>query len=198
MRKKLVLATVSPRRIEMLKKLGVVFQAVKSGFEEPGIRKGQKASDYVEMNAAGKVAAIVPEYEKALIVGADTVVVYRNRILGKPGGMAEAFDYLRLLNGRTHSVYTGMAVIDCENGRRLIAHEKTRVTFRTLSEKEMAGYLGRIDPMDKAGGYAIQDEGALIVRRVEGCYANVVGFPLARLENMLLEMGLSLFEFMKA
>lgn len=198
MSKRLVLATASPRRIEMLKKLGVVFQAQKSGFVEPDIQKGQKAWTYVEKNAVGKAAAIAPRYKNAVVVGSDTVVVYRSRILGKPRDMAEAFRYIRLLNGRTHSVYTGLAVMDCDSGQQLLCHEQTRVTFRALTKEEIAFYLDRINPLDKAGAYAIQDEGALIVRRVEGCYYNVVGFPLARLEQMLLEMGLSLFEFMKA
>jgi len=112
--------------------------------------------------------------------------------------LKEAFEYVRMLNGRTHSVYTGISIVDCKTMKLLSSHEKTLVTFRHLTEKEISFYLKSINPMDKAGAYAIQGEGALVVEMIKGCYYNVVGFPVSKLENMLLDFGVSLFEYMKS
>ncbi len=194
--KRLILATASPRRIEMLNDLGVKFKAVISSYNEPDRNKGQLPSEYVESNANGKAEAVAAKYKNAIVVGSDTVVVYKNRVLGKPKNMNEAFEYIHLLNGRTHAVYTGISLIDCNSMKAVSSHEKTLVTFRDLTEIEISRYLKSIDPMDKAGAYAIQGSGALIVERIRGCYYNVVGFPVAKFENMLLDAGSSLFEYM--
>ena len=195
--KKLILATESPRRIDMLNVMGIKFKAVKSFYNEPERKKGQLPSEYVEANAEGKVKLVSKKFKNELIVGSDTVVVYKNRILGKPRNMNEAFEYIHTLNGMTHSVYTGLSIINNETGKLLSSHEKTLVTFRNLTESEIADYLNMIDPLDKAGAYAIQGEGALVVEKIRGCYYNVVGFPISKLESMLLNFGTSLFRYMK-
>jgi septum formation protein len=197
MMKKLILATASPRRIEMLNNMGIKFKAVKSFYNEPERKKEQLPSEYVEANAEGKVKSVSKKFHKELIVGSDTVVVYKNRVLGKPGNMNEAFEYIYTLNGKTHSVYTGLYIMNCETGKLLSSHEKTLVTFRNLTESEITDYLNMIDPLDKAGAYAIQGEGALVVEKIRGCYYNVVGFPVSKLESMLLDFGTSLFKYMK-
>ena len=194
---KLILATASPRRIDMLNDMGIKFKAVKSFYNEPERKKGQLPSEYVEDNAAGKVKSVSKKFNKELIIGSDTVVVYKNRVLGKPGNMNEAFEYIYTLNGKTHSVYTGLCIFNCETGKLLSSHEKTLVTFRNLTESEITDYLNMIDPLDKAGAYAIQGEGALVVEKINGCYYNVVGFPISKLESMLLDFETSLFEYMK-
>ena len=195
--KKLILATASSRRIDMLNDMGIKFKAVKSFYNEPERIKGQKPSEYVEANAEGKAKSVSKKFNKGIVVGSDTVVVYKNRVLGKPKDMNEAFEYINLLNGKTHSVYTGLSIINCETGKHLSSHEKTLVSFRTLMDSEMADYMNRIDPLDKAGAYAIQGEGALLVEKINECYYNVVGFPISKLESMLLEFGTSLFDYMK-
>jgi len=195
--KKLLLASASPRRKQMLKDIGVRFSVTSSVFSEPPHLQGQSPWVYVRKNAEGKARSTMRKVQNALIIGADTVVVYRGRVLGKPGNLQDAFDYLHLLNGKTHAVYTGLCVFDSSDGSCLCGYEKTRVTFRQLTETEIRAYLGRINPMDKAGAYAIQGEGALIVKAIEGCYYNVMGFPIARLEQMLLKKGVSLFDYMK-
>ena len=194
---KLVLASASPRRKQMLKDLGIRFSVVPGVFSEPPHTKGESPWVYVRKNAAGKARSAAHTVQNALIIGADTVVVFRGRVLGKPGTLQDAFDYLHLLNGKTHAVYTGLCVFDASNGSCLCGYEKTQVTFRKLTEAEIRSYLGRINPMDKAGAYAIQGEGALIVEAIDGCYYNVMGFPIAKLEQMLLKKGVSLFEFMQ-
>jgi septum formation protein len=195
--KKLVLASASPRRNQMLKEIGVRFTVAHGSFDEPAHTKGEPPSVYVRRNAEGKARSAAHKVNNAFFIGADTVVVYRGRVLGKPGSLQEAFDYLHLLNGRTHAVYTGLCVFDASDRSCLSDYEKTQVTFRKLTEDEIRDYLERINPMDKAGAYAIQGEGALIVESIEGCYYNVVGFPIARLEQMLLNKGVSLFDYMK-
>ena len=194
---KLILATASPRRIDMLNNMGIKFKSVKSFYNEPKRKKGQPPSEYVETNAEEKAKSVLKKFNKGLIVGSDTVVVYKNRVLGKPKDMNEAFEYIYLLNGKTHSVYTGLSIINCENGKLLSSHEKTLVTFRNLTESEITDYLNMIDPLDKAGAYAIQGQGALVVEKINGCYYNVVGFPVSKLESMLLDFETSLFEYMK-
>jgi len=195
--KKLILATASPRRIEMLNDLGIKFKAVKSSFNEPERKKSQRPSEYVESNAKGKAEAVAAKFKNAIVVGSDTVVVYKNRVLGKPKNRKEASEYIHMLNGRTHSVYTGISLIDIKSMKKVSSHEKTLVTFRSLTELEIALYLKSIDPMDKAGAYAIQGSGALIVEKIKGCYYNVVGFPVSKLEKMLLDLDISLFKYMK-
>ncbi len=195
--KKLILASASPRRIDILNDMGIKFKAVKSFYNEPEIKKEQLPSEYVEANAEGKAKSVSKKFKKELIVGSDTVVVYKNRVLGKPRNMNEAFKYIYLLNNTTHSVYTGLCIINCETGKLISSHEKTLVTFRNLTESEITDYLNMIDPLDKAGAYAIQGEGALVVEKIRGCYYNVVGFPVSKLESMLLDFGTSLFKYMK-
>lgn len=195
--KTLILASASPRRKQILKELGIRFTVQPGSFDEPPHAKGVAPSVYVRKNAEGKARSAAHMTKNALMIGADTIVVYRGRVLGKPGCFNDAFDYLRLLNGRTHAVYTGLCIFDASDGSYLSDYEKTHVTFRKLTESEMRAYLNRINPMDKAGAYAIQGEGSLIVAGITGCYYNVVGFPIAKLEQMLLKKNVSLFEYMK-
>ena len=124
------------------------------------------------------------------------MVVYRRRILGKPKNMKEAIAYLNLLQGRTHAVYTGLAIIDTQKNITIADYVKTLVTMRSLNEKEIRAYLSRIKPLDKAGAYAIQGVGAVIINKISGCYYNVVGFPMAKLEEMLLRLKITLFDYM--
>jgi septum formation protein len=195
--KKLVLASASPRRKQMLKELGMRFSVVHTSAEEPPHVRGEAPSAYVQKNAELKARIAARAIKDAFVIGADTVVVYRGRVLGKPLTLQHAFDYMHLLNGRTHAVYTGLCIVDTSDNSVLRAYEKTKVVFRKLTENEIRQYVSRINPLDKAGAYAVQGEGALIVESIAGCYYNVVGFPIARLEQMLLHKGVSLFDYMK-
>lgn len=196
-KRQLVLASSSPRRKEILRRLGIDFVPAKGDVHEPEHRAGELPETYVLKNAAAKVQSVSHLFRKALIIGADTVVVHRGSVMGKPRSTREAFRYLKRLSGAEHEVYTGIAIYDTEAWRLEKGFEKTVVRFRQLSDREIRAYLSVIDPLDKAGGYAIQGPGALIVEGITGCYYNVVGFPVARLEEMLLRHGVSLFDYMR-
>jgi len=193
---KLILASASPRRSAMLREMGIAFDTVPSTFEEPSHKQGQSPRQYVEANARGKSLQVAEALTEGFVIGVDTVVVHKGRVLGKPSSMDEALQFLRLLNGETHEVLSGVCIKDAGQNRELLDAEKTSVTFRHLNTREIKRYLSLINPLDKAGAYAIQVHGSIIVERIAGCYYNVVGLPLARLETMLLQWGYSLFDSM--
>jgi septum formation protein len=193
---KLILASSSPRRSELLRAMGIVFETIPGSFIEPPHNAAQTPRSYVKANARGKALQIASGLSSGIVIGADTVVVLRGRVLGKPSSMDEARRYLSMLNGATHDVLSGVCIAHASQGRVLVGVEKTRVSFRHLSAHEIDRYLELINPLDKAGAYAIQAHGSLIVERISGCYYNVVGFPLARLETMLMQWGCSLFDYM--
>jgi septum formation protein len=194
--KKLVLASRSPRRRQLLKTMGVHFIAKESNFQEIN-HAGNAPGQHVQDNALGKARAIASQHKNALVIGADTVVVYQQRVLGKPENMAEALEFLRLLQGKTHAVYTGLGIIDTKENITVADYEKTLVTMRSLNDKEIRAYLMNIQPLDKAGAYAIQGAGAVIVKKISGCYYNVVGFPIACLEELMNRFKTSIFSYMK-
>jgi septum formation protein len=176
----LILASQSPRRKILLKQIGLKFRVFPSHAAEvisPRQTPGENARR-IAFEKASEVAARLP---KGIVVGADTIVVLDHHVLGKPSSKEDARRMLKLLSGREHSVYTGFALIDVESKRHVAGVEETKVRFRTLEEKEIVDYVDSGSPMDKAGAYGIQDDfGAVFIEKVNGCYYNVVGFPLAR------------------
>ena len=180
----------------MLREMGIVFDTVPSSFIEPPHANEQSPRNYVKTNARGKALQVAAGLSSGIVVGADTVVVHRGRVLGKPSSMDEAYEFLNMLNGDTHDVFSGVCLADAGSSRVLVGVEKTSVRFRHLSAHEIDCYLQYINPLDKAGAYAIQAYGSLIVERISGCYYNVVGFPLARIEKMLAQWNHSLFDYM--
>ena len=183
--KEIVLASKSPRRKELLKRFIESFEIICDDSEEVSIQ-GEKPFDMVMRLAGEKVSNVSKLTDKdCLIIGADTVVVLDEKVLGKPSDMEEAFDMLYSLSGREHSVYTGIAVMDTETGKCVTDFEETKVKFRTLCIEEIKKYIDSGEPMDKAGAYGIQDLGALLVEGISGDYFNVVGLPLCKLNNLL-------------
>jgi len=155
-------------------------------------REGEPPRDAARRLALEKAAAVAKRYAGALVLGADTVVTTGQTILGKPAGPAEAVAMLDSLAGREHRVITGLALWDTGTGRWRVDAEESRVWMRPFSPAERDRYVATGEPLGKAGGYAIQGKGALLVERVEGCFFNVVGLPLARLAAMLKEFGVTL------
>ena len=185
---KIVLASTSPRRRELLERLGVPFDVIApEGVEET--LEGDPG-DVVTRNASAKASEVAGGLSEGLVVGADTVVVVDDVILGKAEDPLEARVMLDSLKGRMHRVLTGLTVVDAETGRRDVAIVETEVWIHPLTDREIGDYVSTGEPIGKAGGYAIQGAGGALVERIEGCYENVVGLPLSRLMSMLEGFGL--------
>ena len=183
LQRNLVLASASPRRREILERLGFEFEVLPAGVEENDISCADHAR-FAVLLARKKAEAGRRARPLATIIAADTIVVCGDARLGKPVDEADASSMLRSLSGRAHEVITGVAVI-APDGRRLAEAETTRVYFRALTEDEIARYVGTSEPFGKAGAYAIQGYAAPFIQRIEGCYFNVVGLPVSLLFTLL-------------
>jgi septum formation protein len=182
----LVLASASPRRRELLSNARIPFEVQPAHINEDRL-PNEAAKDYTERLAREKAQAIAQRQPKDPVLGADTVVVIDNQILGKPADVADAARMLRLLSGRNHQVITGVCLtID---GRHSVASETALVTMSEISDKEIAAYIATGEPMDKAGAYAIQGIASRWIPRIEGDYSNVVGLPVALVYRMLQQAG---------
>ena len=187
MRRRLVLASASPRRAELLREIGVPFEIIPSEIEEawpPGTPR-----DTVTALALTKARSVAMRVGSAVVLGADTAVVLDGRVLGKPVSPEEARRMLRELRGRQHEVVTGVAVVEAPAGRETATAVVTRVLMREYSEAEIEAYVATGEPFDKAGAYAIQGAGGALVEKVEGCYTNVVGLPLTTTRRLLEACG---------
>jgi len=188
--KKFILASESPRRIQLLRDLGADFSA-----EAPGCGEDFDLSlapgACVTVLAERKARAVAEKHPEDIVVAADTMVFCGGELLGKPADDREAERMLRMLSGREHSVYTGVAV--CRGDTCDTAYEKTDVRFAVLGDREISAYISTGEPLDKAGAYGIQGRGALLVEGISGDYYNVVGLPMRRLGLMLEKVGIDLF-----
>lgn len=195
---KYILASASPRRKELLSHLGISYEVIPSGCEE--VITSSEPAQIVEELSRQKALDVAKQAEGrkdaalTAVIGADTVVAYNGRILGKPKDEAQAAEMLSMLSGNTHHVYTGvtLAVLSGkEKEHKLITfHECTKVTFGVMSKEEIQEYIQTGEPMDKAGAYGIQGRCAKFIRAIEGDYFNVVGLPLCRLYENMKEAGL--------
>lgn len=190
--KNIILASASPRRAALLKQIGLSFTVMESGAPEDDSEKDPVI--LAERLALLKAKAVATKVAAGVVIAADTVVCVDNILLGKPQTPAVAADMLRSLSGRTHQVMTGVAVITCPQGATLTHVETTNVSMRVISEEEIKWYVASKEPFDKAGGYGIQGKAAVFVVKLEGCYFNVVGLPLAALWRMLGQVGIQIRE----
>jgi len=187
---RLVLASASPRRSELLRKLGIDFKTVPSTASE--IHHDQiTATEASKINAYRKARAVAKKFPDVLVLGADTLVYLDTRLFGKPADLEEAYLMLEMLQGRTHNVVTAFCLLHLREHRQRICSEDTAVTFRPLDAVKIRRYLTKVDPLDKAGAYAIQEQGELIVEKISGSYSNVVGLPVERLKAELEAWGMS-------
>ncbi len=185
--KKIILASASPRRQALLRQVGFQFETYASNIDEDSVT-GPDPETVVTVLSREKAKTVAMSFQDALIVGADTIVVLDGVILGKPKNHMDATRMLQSLSGREHVVYTGFTIHDRPSDKTVTAYEKTTVTFRSLARDEIEEYVQSGSPMDKAGAYGIQDDyGALFVERIEGCFYNVVGFPLTKFYQTLLK-----------
>jgi septum formation protein len=201
---KIILASASPRRAQLLSQAGLPFVALPADVDESRLSGELAAATALRLAEAKARAAVLqlaaprrrvreqtPEdtREEPIVIGADTIVELDGDALGKPGSAEAARAMLRRLSGRSHRVITGVAVIGMRGGHSKCAAETTEVHFAALSTEEIKWYVETGEPLDKAGGYAIQGLGCRFVERIEGCYFNVVGLPLRRVYRMLQESG---------
>lgn len=186
--KQIILASASPRRKEILEKTGLKFKVKAGSYEEDmGLDMSpQKLARFLSLEKAKTIAA---KYKNALIIAADTIVILKGEVLGKPHTDKEARRMLSLLNGATHSVITGFTIIDTGSNKKISRSVETRVTFRKLTEEEINAYVKSGEPLDKAGAYGVQGLGAVIVKCIEGDYFNVMGLPLSALVESLKKFG---------
>lgn len=192
---KLVLASQSPRRIELLNLLGLSFTVVPSMIDEPvEFEQPQLVVESLATKKAQAVAALLSQEnnrQKTLIIGADTVVALGKDILNKPASREEAYQMLVRLSGRCHKVYTGVAIFDPQKDKADVAHEVTDVYFRSLDSAEIRAYARTEEPLDKAGAYALQGTASAFVERIDGCFSNVIGLPVPLTVRMLRNCGVS-------
>ncbi len=180
----LILASKSPRRRELMKLLGHPYRCITSSVEENHV-PGEAPEEHVTRLAASKAADVARSLANGIVVGSDTVVVLDGDMLGKPKSWDDALGMIMRLQGRTHTVFTGFALHDAENGRTESGYESTDVTMLPLTQDIVSDYLQTHEPFDKAGAYGIQGCGAILISGIKGCYFNVMGLPLSRLMAML-------------
>ena len=190
--RRIILASRSKARRALLKQIGLKFRVESSNTKE---RKAPKknCSNLVIANALRKADDVAKKFSSGVIIGADTVVLAGGRIIGKPKNKKNAFKILKFLCRRPQWVYTGVAVIDIDNNRTFTAYEKTKIYMQRLSDAEIRNYFKKVSPLDKAGAFDIQGVGGIFIDRVEGCFYNVVGLPLAKLAGMLKKAGVDIF-----
>jgi len=188
---RIILASASPRRRELLRQIGIDFTVDPADVDER-VLPGESPEAYAVRVALDKARIAAQRAGTGVVIAADTIVVLDNAILGKPSDDEDAERMLTMLSGRTHQVITGMAIMDPAAGKTLTRSSTTNVLFRDLSPDEIRWYVRTGEPLDKAGAYGIQEKGSLFISRIEGCYFNVVGLPLSLLGEMLLEFGINL------
>ena len=188
MKNRLILASESPRRYELLKQVGLDFEVVPSNVSEDFVQ-AESPRDHVIRLAQAKAREVANKYPNGWVVGADTIVCINGSILGKPRGREEAVEMLRRLSGREHRVWTGFSVCHSERGESDKEVVQTAVRMKPLTSAEIEWYVHTGEPLDKAGGYAIQGIGSFMVESIQGSYTNVVGLPLCELIQMLTRLG---------
>ncbi len=184
---KLILASASPRRAELLRQSGIPFQVVIPDVSED-LAGSLQPHDLVVRLALRKALAVAERFNQGFIIAADTIVFLRGTIMGKPVDQDDARRMLRLLSGGKHEVLTGIALVDAVTGRSETAVSITGVWLKDLTESEIDFYVATGEPLDKAGAYGIQGLAAVFVEKIEGCYFNVVGLPLNLLYNLMKRM----------
>jgi septum formation protein len=187
---KLLLASHSPRRIELLRNAGFDFEVIPSGIDEGVPIPGELPEDYARRVARAKTLGVAARSPSgSLVLGADTIVTINGLILGKPSGPFDATRMLRMLSGQTHEVITAICLVRAPEQIEALKHETSFVTFRELTEDEVHAYVASHEPLDKAGAYAIQGLASKFVTHISGCYFNVVGLPVSLLYEILKTLG---------
>jgi len=189
----IILASASPRRRDILNIAGLKFAVCESGYDE-AVKPSMKPRDTARFLSRKKAEAVAHRYKNSIIIAADTFIVFRGKVLGKPITSREARKMLNLLNGKSHSVITGYSVIDTGTGKKISRSVETKVRFKKLTAREIDAYVATKEPLDKAGAYAIQGRGAVIVEKIDGDFFNIMGLPLCALADSLKEFGIQVLK----
>jgi septum formation protein len=191
--RKIILASASPRRKEILRMTGLKFSVSASDYEED-LNLELRPRELARFLSRKKAEYVANKYKNAIIIAADTFIVLKNRVLGKPRNAKEAGQMLRILSGKAHSVITGFTIMDTGSGKTSSRSVKTEVYFKKLSSQNISAYVKSKEPLDKAGAYAIQGLGAVFVEKIEGDFFNVVGLPLCALSECLKKFGVHVLQ----
>ncbi len=189
--KKIVLASKSLRRKQILEQVGLKFSVDVSNFDEKTV-SAKKPGELVKLLSLAKANAVADKYKDAIVIGSDTVVVLGSEILGKPETKKEAKKMLEKLSGKTHFVFSGYAIIDTKDNKTISGYVKTKVKFKDLTDKEISTYVTKCEVLDKAGAYAIQDKAAVFIEYIQGDYLSIVGLPLAAIYKALKKFGVDI------
>jgi septum formation protein len=184
---KIILASTSPRRQSLLKKIIKEFKIIPSNYKEDMTLK-LTPSELAKTLSHGK-AAEVAKRQKGIIIGSDTFISLNNKILGKPHTPKKAKEMLESISGKTHEIYTGITIINTETKKEIRDYEITRITFKKLTEEEIEKYIKTKEPLDKAGAYALQGLAKKFIKKIEGSRTSAIGLPLEKLSQMLNKMG---------
>ena len=195
-KKKIILASTSPGRHFLAEKMGLDFDIVPSNYEEDMTIK-MRPGKLVKTLALGKAEDVAKRFKKGIVIGVDTIVVFKGEKLGKPKSKQKSYESLVSFSGKSQRIYSGMALIDCETGKKIVSYDYTKVKFRKMDDIEIRKYIATGEPADKAGSYAIQELGSIFIESIKGCYPNAMGLPVHRLNKNLKKMGVNIFEYSK-
>ena len=193
-KQKIILATTSPRRHGLAQTMGLDFEIVPSNYDEDMTRK-MKPREMVMEFSYGKANDVAKKYREGIVIGVDTIVVFRGKKLGKPKNDKEAFKMLRSFSGKKQYVYSGVCLIDCKTHKIIRDCEITEVYFKKLDDEEIKSYLRTGEHRDKAGAYGIQDLASIFIKKINGCCFNVIGFPIYNIYKNLRKLGVNIFEY---
>ena len=191
----MILASKSPRRLEIISEFGINVTVKSKDIVEESNK--EKIFEQIEDIAEKKAIAVSKDESSAYILAADTVVVYKNRVLGKPKDIEEAREMLASLSGERHMVISAYAFLNIEKNIRIIGHQKTEVTFKKLTKEDIEWYISTKEPMDKAGSYGVQGKGAILIESIDGDFYNVMGFPISKFVEDLKKNGFKIDDIIK-
>lgn len=193
-KQKIILASTSPQRKGLLQQMGIDFEVVSSDYKEDMTIK-LSPENLAKILAYGKAKDVANKINNGIVIGVDTFLVYKGKKLGKPHTKEKAYKMLKMFSGKTIKVYSGVALINAQTKKEIQDYEFSEFTFKKLSDKEIKNYIQTGEPLDKAGAIAIQGLGGIFIRKIKGCYANIVGFPIYNIAKNLEKMGVDIFDY---
>ena len=194
MKKRIILASTSQRRYELAKQMGLMFEMMPSRYEEDMSVK-ISPNKLAMILAKGKAKDVADRVKKGIVIGIDTFIVFKNKMMGKPKSAAHAYKMLKSFSDKKIKVYSGIAIIDAETKKEQTDYVVSEVKFSKMTDKEIKTYIATKEPLDKAGAFGIQALGSIFVEKVSGCYFNIVGFPIDHIYKNLKKFGVNIFEF---